>query len=170
MIIEEAATEVLKKDNTLFKQLVTYPNESAEWKKCKLELQQKVISHQIESLERFARDDTHTLALMDRGGASTAFHTVPLLSGEDKRIVERICRETASISSQTILLSPVGFLPKDSLRYQKNLDEIRVEYRGIKRYLNKWGVDYIGIASIEKNARLNVGLKHILHLLCNVKQ
>ena len=170
MIIEEAATQILTEDSILFEQLVACPKESEQWKKCKLKLQQKVLSHQVRSLERLAENDTQILALMDRGGASTAYHTVPLLSEADKKVVERICRETARMSSQIVLLSPIGFLHRDSPRYQKNLDEIRVEYRGIKRYLNKWGLNYIEIPSIKKNARLNIGLRHILPLLCDGEQ
>lgn len=165
MIIEEAATKVLIENNTLLEQLTAYPNKSKQWKKSKIELQQKVLSHQIESLEQFAENDAYTVALMDRGGASTACHTISLLLGKDQRLTERICREIAKMSSQIILLSPLGFIHRNSPRYQKTLDEIEVEYRGIKHYLNRWSLNYLEIASVERSARLNIGIKCIVALL-----
>ena len=170
MIIEEAATKVLIENNTLLKQLITYPTKSDQWKKFKIELQQKVLSHQIEGLERFAENGTYTLAIMDRGGASTAYHTIPLVSGKDKILIEGICREIGKMSSQIFLLSPLGFLDRSSPRYQRTLEEIKVEYKGIKHYLNRWRLNYLGIASVDRTARVKIGTVHILALLNDIKR
>ena len=166
MIIEEAATKVLIENKILLEQLVAYPNMSKQWKKSKIELQQKILSHQIESLEQFAENNAHTIAIMDRGGASTAYHTIPLLSGNDKSLIERICREIAKMSSQITLLSPLGFLHKNSPRYQETPEETKTEYKGIKNYLNRWRLSYLEIAPVERNARLRIGIKCI-HALLN---
>lgn len=170
MIIEEAATKVLIENNILLEELVAYPNKSKQWKKSKIKLQQKVLSHQIESLERFGENDSYTVALMDRGGASTAYHTIFLLLGKDKSLIERVCKEMAKMSSQIMLLSPLGFLHKNSPRYQKTLDEIEEEYRGIKDYLNRWRLNYLEIAPVERSARLNIGIKCIIAFLNNLKR
>ncbi len=170
MIIEEAATKILRDNNILLQKLVTHPAKSSQWKKAKIELQQKVLSHQIERLEWFAENNGHTLALMDRGGASTAYHTIPLLSGKDKILVEEICREIGKMSSQIVLLSPLGFLDRNSPRYQKTLEEIRDEYTGVKRYLNRWKLNYHCITSIRRTTRVRIGIRLILSLLNDIKR
>jgi len=169
-IIEEAARKVLEeKNNAFFEQLNAYPRNSRQWKKSKIELQQKVLSHQIASLKRFAENNEYTMALMDRGGASTAYHTIPFLSGKCKSLIEEICREIAKMSSKIILLSPLGFLDGDCLRYQKTLKEIEAEHQGIKHYLTRWKLDYLEIPTVKKAERTRIGIRYILDLPNNAE-
>lgn len=165
MIIEEAATKVLTENDNLLKQLISYPKQSEQWKSSKTELQKRVLRHQLESLEGFAENDAYTVALMDRGGASTAYHTIPLLSSRDKNLVEEICREIGQISRQIILLYPLGFLNGNSPRYQKTLEEIRVEHEGIKHLLDSWRLSYLEIASVNRDTRVKKGITCISSLL-----
>jgi thymidylate kinase len=165
MVVEEAATKVLMENDNLLEQLLIHPAKSNQWKKSKIRLQQRVLSHQIESLEQFAENDACNIALMDRGGASTAYHTISLLSGKEKDFSEEICKEIGKMSSQILLLSPLGFLDKNSLRYQKTLEEIKLEYDGIKNYLDKWKLDYLEIPSLSKIIRRRIGIRCILNLL-----
>ena len=170
MVIEEAATKVLIENDSLLEQLVARPHKSKQWKKSKMELQQKILSHQIESLERFAENDAYAVALMDRGGASTAYHTIPLLSCKDKSMIEEICREMGKMSSQIILLSPLGSLHRNSPRYQKTLEEIKLEHIGIKHFINRWRLNCFEITLLERSARVRIGIKCILALLNNMEQ
>lgn len=170
LIIEEAATKVLTENDNLLEQLIAHPPKSKQWRKSKIELQQKVLSHQIESLERFAENDAYTIALMDRGGVSTAYHTIPLLSDKEKNLIEGICREIGKMSSQIILLSPLGFLYRNSPRYQKTLEEIEVEHRNIKHFLNRWKLNYLEIASVDRGTRIRIGIKCILDLLNDMER
>jgi thymidylate kinase len=168
MIIEEAAEKILTENVDLYEQLITNSNTSEQWKKSKIELQQKVLRHQLENLEQFAENDLYSLALMDRGGASTAYHTIPLISGKDKILIERTCREIAKMSNLITFLHPLVFLDKNSVRYQKTLREIRAEYKGIKHYLDRWRLGYLEIASFERKARARIGIKQILALLNDI--
>lgn len=170
MVIEEAATKVLTENANLLKQLLTYPAKSTQWKKSKMELQQKVLSHQIDGLKRFAENGAYKMALMDRGGASTAYHTIPLLSGKEKGLMEEICREMGKMSSQIILLSPLGFIRKNSPRYQKTLEEIKIEYRRIKHFLNSWKLNYLEIASVRRDTRVKKGIRCIFNLPNKMKR
>jgi len=170
MVIEEAATEVLRKTYNLLEQLITHSSNSNQWRKAKIELQQRVLSEQIEGLERFAENDEYMVALMDRGGASTAYHTIPLLSDVEKEFIEGICREIGKMSSRIILLSPLGFLDGDSHRYQKTFEEIEAEDRGIKYYLDRWKLNYLEIPSVRRAIRVRIGIRHILDLLNDTEQ
>lgn len=170
MVIEEAAAKVLTENDSLLEQLAARPHKSKQWIKSKMELQQRVLSHQVESLERFAENDAYTVALMDRGGASTAYHTIPLLSCKDKSVVEKMCKEMARMSSQIILLSPLGFLHRDSPRYQKTLEEIELEHIGIKHVIKRWSLNCFEIPSLERSARVGIGIKCVFALLNNVEQ
>jgi len=170
MIIEEAATKVFMGSQILLEHLIAYPSESKQWKKSKIELQQKVLFHQMNGLEWFVENNTYKVALMDRGGASTAYHTIPLLSGKEKNLVEEICREVGKMSSQIILLSPLGFLSKNSPRYQKTLEEIEMEYKGIKHFLGSWKLNYFEIASTRRDIRMKKGIKCIFSLLNHMEK
>lgn len=170
MVIEEAATKALTENDNLLKHLLTYPAKSSQWKKSKIELQQKVLFHQIDSLKQFAENDAYKVALMDRGGASTAYHTIPLLSSKEKGLMEEMCREMGKLSSQILLLSPLGFIRKDSPRYQKTLKEIKLEYSGIKHFLNSWKLNYLEIASARSSTRVRKGMKCVFNLLSKTEQ
>ena len=165
MTIEEAAAKVLIENNSLLIELTAHPTSSKQWEKSKMKLQKKVLSHQLEALERFAENDVSTVAIMDRGGASTAYHTIPVLSDNEKELVEGICREIGRMSSHIILLSPIGFLDRSSPRYQKTLEEIELEYRGIRSYLDKWKLDYSEITSARRDTRVRTGIRYITALL-----
>jgi thymidylate kinase len=170
MFIEEAAKKILTENISLLEQLLNCPAKSNQWKKSKIELQQKVLFHQLDSLEQFAENGVYKVALMDRGGASTAYHSIPLLSSKEKGWMEEICREMGKMSSQIILLSPLGFIDKDSPRYQKTLEEIRAEYGGIKHFLNSWELDYLEISSVRRDTRVKKGMKCIFNLLNKTEQ
>ena len=165
MVIEEAATRVLRETDNLLEQLVSHSSKSNQWRKAKIELQRRVLFEQIEGLERFAENDEYGVALMDRGGASTAYHTIPLLSDKEKEFIEGICREIGKMGSQIILLSPPGFLDRDSSRYQKTFEEVKMENRGIKYYLDRWKLNCLEIPSVRRAIRVRIGIRCILDLL-----
>ena len=167
MHIEEAATKVFKASKNILEQLQSDP-ESNQWSKAKLELQQRVISEQLASLKSFAENNEYVIAIMDRGGASTAYHTIPLLSNEEKESIKNLCRDIGKMATLTIMLSPLGFLKHDSPRYQKTINEIEEEAIGIKNYLDRWEIRYLEIPPDSRAVRLTVGLKYILDEL-NVK-
>lgn len=169
MVIQEAATRIFRERENLLKQLITHSAKSNQWRKTKIKLQQRVLSEQIDGLERFAENDNYEIALMDRGGASTAYHTIPLLSDKEKDLVEEICAQIAKMSTQTLLLSPLGFLQQKPNRYQKTLDEIENEAEGIKYYLTKWKLDYLEISSSQSSIRAKIGVEHILDFLYDTK-
>lgn len=165
LIIEEAAAKILREHNNLLEQLSTPSQKSKHWREAKIELQQRVLSEQIECLEQFAENDQYRVAIMDRGGASTAYHTIPFFSNMEKDFIERICKELAKMGSQILFLSPLGFLDKDSPRYQNTVEEIELEDIGIKYYLDRWSLKYIEITSYPRKIRVNIGVKHILDYL-----
>jgi thymidylate kinase len=164
MTIDDCGTSVLSRDQDLLKQLTVNDAISAEWKKAKLELQEKVLLEQIDGLRRFAENERCMIALMDRGGASTAYHTIPFLSNLEKETICIICKEIAKMSNQTHLLTSLGFLQSGSSRYQKTMKETKTEERGIKQYLNKWNVNYYEINSTQRLDRINLGIQLILGL------
>jgi len=129
-----------------------------------MKLQQKVLETQIECLERFAEEDNFEIALMDRGGASTLFHTAPLLPDREKRSLEKVCREITMMSDQIILLPHLGFLQQDSFRYQSNLEEIEDEFTGIKHCLDKWKVSYLEIPRTQSDIQAKIVVQYILKI------
>ncbi len=141
MVIEEAASKILNENQNLMNQL-EHPANYSCWRKAKKKLQQKVLNLQISSLENFTKSN-YEFAVMDRGGASTAYHTVPFLPAGERDLGERICKELSRISSQVILLPELGFFEKTPFRYQKNPQEIKEEFVGIKFYLDRWKIKYI---------------------------
>lgn len=172
LIIEEAAAQVLRKNQQLFRQLVMCDRRSKDWKKAKTTLQQEVLITQVESLEYYAENDNFDIALMDRGGASTAYHMLPFIPDERKVLVEDICKELSKIARLTLFLSPIislnNYEPSrcnGALRYQKTFREINLEYKGIKFYLNKWKLNFIEISSFRRRARIEAGLRCIFDLL-----
>ena len=172
MCIEEAAAKVLKENRGIIEQLQSDPG-SHKWNETKLELQRKVISEQLISLSNFAENNDYVIAIMDRGGASTAYHTIPLLSNEvEKESIQNLCREMAKMAELTLMISSLGFLKRDSLRYQKTINEIGQEAIGIKNYLDGWTIRYLEIPAITRAARLTVGLKYVLYEIMgqNAKQ
>ena len=165
MVIEDCATKAFRDTPILLDQLVTTSRKSQKWKKTKLALQERVLLYQIEGLKRFA-GSKFSMALMDRGGASTAYHTLPLLTSNNKEAVEATCEEIARMG-QIIFFSSLGILEKDS-RYQKTLREISAEHRGIKHYLNRWKMNYLEINPIQKAERLKIGTLAVLDLANNL--
>jgi thymidylate kinase len=164
-IIEEAATKILKESDWLLEQLHSQPTASNQWTRAKILLQKRVLHQQMKDLEWFAKNDEHKVALMDRGGASTAYHTIPLLQDARRSVVEEKCRKIGEMSSQIILLSHLGFISTNSIRYQKTIQEIEEEARGIKHYLDKWKLNYIEIGSDRQADRIRIGSRHVLSLL-----
>lgn len=168
-VIQEAATRIFRENENLLKQLFAHSTKSNQWRKTKAKLQQRVLSEQIDGLEQFAEDDNCRIALMDRGGASTAYHTIPLFSEKEKDFAEEICKEIAKMSSQILLLSPLGFLQRNPYRYQKTFEEIENEAKGIKYYLTKWKLDYLEIPPFCSSIRAEIGVRHILNFLNDTK-
>jgi len=164
-VIDEAATKILEKDPILCKKLNHYPLESNSWRRSKLELQKKILTRQVKDLEEFAKNSDYQIAIMDRSGASTAYHTLPYVKKEERSTVEKICKWATKMSSGVILLSPLGFLDKNSVRYQNSFEEIKAEQEGIEYYLNRWVIDYLKLASTNKNIRMENGLEYILKTL-----
>jgi len=169
-IIEEAATKIFKEEPLLLEKLVNFPLKSSRWKAAKLELQKKILFCQLKDLAEFAQDSNSQIALMDRGGASTAYHTLSYLREKEKKLVEEICREITKISKGIIVLSPLGFLKKSSLRYQNSLEDIKAEEKGIKYYLNKWKINYLELISIDRNVRIKSGVEYILKVISSSRK
>jgi len=164
MIIDEAATKVFKENESFLKRLILYHPKSNQWKKTKLKLQEKVLSTQIDMLRQFAKSD-FKLAIMDRGGASTAFHTIPLLAVQEDNSIGLICKKITKMARQVVMLSPLDSFQKTSNRYQKTLEEIVEEATGIKRYLEKWKINYFEIVSTERKTRNEIGVRQICSLI-----
>lgn len=162
-VIPEAASEIFKKQPLLLKKLNGNPS-SPSWVTAKVKLQKHILQYQSQAVLEFAADNRYKVAIMDRAGASTAYHTLPYVK-EDKFIIEQICKEITKLSKIVILLCPLGFLEKGMFRYQKSIEEIEKEAMGIKRYLDQWGISYLELKFKNKKSRENEGLKFILNNL-----
>lgn len=163
-VIREAATEILEKDPSFHKRLSEYPANSNPWKEAKLELQMRIITTQIKDLTGFFQSN-HRIAIMDRSGASTAYHTLPYLNKEEQSLLEPICIEIIRMSKIVIFLPPIGVVEQNSLRYQKSYDEVKNEDIGIRHFLDKWGINYKTLASSDENTRTKEGLEYITSIL-----
>ncbi len=154
-LIEEAATKVFGENQVLIERLVVNRARGldSEWKRCKTKLQEMVLSQQLAGLELFAQNNSHNVGIMDRGGASTAFHTLPFVPDPEREMVEKACREISRMATRTILLSTLGFLQQGPFRYQETLKELADEAVGIRQYLDTWGIDYVAIRSRDRVAR-----------------
>jgi hypothetical protein len=161
MILEEAATTVFKENKGILMKLCTCATNSSEWIETKEELQGKVLLEQICSLERFAADNYYAVALMDRGGASTAFHTLPFVLNKKKNSVEKICQKMSNLAQEVILLHPLGFLQKDATRYQQNYSEVLCEADGIRSFLDKWKIRFSEISLNDRFERARIAAKLI---------
>lgn len=123
-----------------------------------------MLDKQIEDLERFAENDNYEIALMNRGGASTAYHTASLLIDRKKNFVMMMCREISKMSSQIIVLHQLGFLQRNSFRFQKSFEEIECEISGIKCYLDKWKLNYLEIPYLQRASHSRIAVKYIRNL------
>lgn len=160
-IIEEAATKVFVRNKSLFQILVKYSEKSERWIKVKKNLQRKILVQRCEDIIQFLKRDYCDVLLVDRGGASIAYHTIPFLSVNESLIVENLCRKISNMSAMTFFLENLGFLNYDTLRYQKTLYEIVLEENGIKKYLQKWKIPFTSLKALSIIERRNLMLNHI---------
>jgi hypothetical protein len=166
-IIEEAACKIFRQNKVLYKQFCSFSPNSKKWKQAKKTFQYEILSEQLSQLMTLPKEGS-TVFLMDRGGASTAFHTLPLLSTLNKLNFEEECREITTAASIVFLLSPLGFLETDFHRYQVTYKEVLDESAGIKYFLDKWNIDYIEICTTLRNQRYNIAFNHIVSTLKKV--
>lgn len=167
MIIEEAAAIIFKKNPDLFNGLDNHSKTSILWRRNKIMLQEKILIEQLESLKLFAENDDFRFAIMDRGGASTAYHTLPFLS-EKEILVEALCKKITKLANKILLFSPLQYfnsvepLVTNSFpRYKGSLREINLEYNGIIYYLDKWKSNFVDVSIVKKSSRFNFSLNCI---------
>lgn len=165
LIIEDCATKVFRTDPILFLHINSFPIDSLEWQLAKIELQQKVLFEQLDCLKQFVEDDNSLVAFMDRGGASTAYHMLPLSTLDDKKKITKICCEISRMSTLTIMFSSIGFIANNTFRYQKNLKEIMLEEKGIRSLLRRWAINYLEIKSLDRLSRIEIGVRNIFPII-----
>lgn len=137
------------------------PEKSDEWIKAKKNLQRKILVQRCEDIIQYLKRNYCDIFLVDRGGASIAYHTIPFLSATESLIVENLCRKISNISSMTFFLNNLGFLNYDTLRYQKNLNEIVLEENGIIKYLQKWKISFMSLKVSSVIERRNLIFNYI---------
>jgi thymidylate kinase len=164
VLIEESASKIIEKNPLIFNDICNHGQNSKIWKNAKTELQQMIVLDQVVQLEKLSTSKID-LALMDRGGASSAFFMDSLVSSEHFKEYEETCRNMSNSAKLVLLLSPLGFLETANFRYQKKYSELTTEYQGIKKYIEKWGIKFTEIHNNERLVRNKIGVAIILYLL-----
>jgi hypothetical protein len=163
-VVDESARKVFNENPTLFGQLCSLPPDSRGWKQAKKESQLRILSEQISELHKLSYEGSF-VSIMDRGGASTAFHGITVLSDLVKPSFEDACKKITKAAHLIFLLPQLGFLYVNSNRYQTMYEDTMSESNGIKWYLDRWKISYVEILPTDRFLRNIIGVYHILKLL-----